>query len=248
MFAVTDRTGADLTTVGGLPALREIELLPVPHKTYPTAGATRDADTAADPTDGDLRPYPPPRRPGRLALKGGAMMRHNRIAVGYDGSPAARYALAWAVREAMGRDAIVLLVTAWPATAHTSHDPATLVAHRLRLHGMQRRGVAEAVAGLDRPPVVAREIILADPVTALVHAASFADIVVIGGDATEALRPGSVAAVLAERLGRRRRQRADPAPVVVLTTTSQAAALPAAATAPTSWPPSDGRTRVPAAA
>jgi hypothetical protein len=152
-------------------------------------------------------------------------MMHNRIAVGYDGSPAAQYALTWAVHEAMGRGAIVLLVTAWPAAARsTGHDPDALADERLRLHRMQRRGVAEAIAGLVRPPVVAREIILSEPVTALLHAARFADIVVVGTDTAEALRPGSIATVLARRLSRRKR--GGPAPVVVVATTTQAAVLP----------------------
>jgi hypothetical protein len=146
---------------------------------------------------------------------------HNRIAVGYDGSPAAQYALDWAVREAIGWGSTVLVVTAWPGDARGRRDVETLTAQRLRLHRIQRRGVAAAVAGLSRPPVVAREIILADPVTALAYAAKFADIVVVGGEAAGALRPGSVGAALARRLSRR--GRGGPPPVIVLATTRAAA-------------------------
>lgn len=142
-------------------------------------------------------------------------MRYNRIAVGYDGSAAAQYALDWAARQAASGGATVLVVTAWPV-GRVRRDADALLADRMRLHRMQRHGVAQAVAGLPRPPLVAREIVDAGPVTALVQAAAFADMVVVGSDAAEAMRPGSVAAVLARRLSRARR--AGPAPVVVVAT------------------------------
>jgi nucleotide-binding universal stress UspA family protein len=142
-------------------------------------------------------------------------MAYSRIAVGYDGSAAAQYALDWAARQAAASGATVFVLTAWPA-GRVRRDADAVLADRMRLHRMQRWGVAQAVAGLPRPPLVAREIVLAEPVTALAHAAAFADMVVVGSDAAEAMRPGSVAAVLARRLSRARR--AGPAPVVVVAT------------------------------
>jgi hypothetical protein len=132
-----------------------------------------------------------------------------------------RNTLDWAVHEAAGRGATVLMMTPWAAADRVRRDAETLMAQRLRLHRMQRRGVARAVAGLDRRPLVAREIILANAATALVHAAGSADIVVVGPEATEAMRPGSLAAIIAHRLSRR--QGGGSTPVVVVTVGHHAA-------------------------
>jgi nucleotide-binding universal stress UspA family protein len=142
-------------------------------------------------------------------------MAHNRIAVGFDGSPAARRALAWAVRKAVQRDALVLVVTAWTVT---DHRPEALMAERIRLGEEQRAAIAEARAPYPPSirPVVARELILADPVTALAHVARMVDTVVLG-DAAPAV-PGTVS--LADRLGQRlrslRRRRGDSPLIVVI--------------------------------
>lgn len=109
-------------------------------------------------------------------------MRRHRIAVGLDAGEPARRALWWAVREAARTGASLLVVTAWPARQRdAARRTGQLFAARVRLQRMQVERIAEAVAGLDRPPLVARQLVLAEPVPALCHAARFADIVVLGG-------------------------------------------------------------------
>jgi nucleotide-binding universal stress UspA family protein len=140
-----------------------------------------------------------------------------RIAVGFDGSPAARAALAWALREAGRRQSRVLVVTAWPtADRATARHRDGLVAARRRLQRRQRDAVATAGAGLVPIPPVATEVVLADPVTALCHAADFADLVVVGGGGPAvdagAVRTGDA---LTARLARRRGTQ-PPVPVVVV--------------------------------
>jgi hypothetical protein len=77
---------------------------------------------------------------------------------------------------------------------------------------MQRDRIADAVAGLSSCPLIARELILAEPLIALSHAAAD-DVVVIGGDTTDRLRRGSLATALARRFARR----GHPAALVVVT-------------------------------
>ncbi|RQX02284.1 hypothetical protein DLJ59_15830 [Micromonospora inaquosa] len=140
------------------------------------------------------------------------------MVIGLDRSASAHHALTWAAREAARRHATLLVVTAWPAVDRIgARDNGELVHHRVRLHRMQRDAVAAATAGPANPPQVAREMAFADPVTTLCHAAGFADLVVLGGDATGGLRPRSVAAGVATRLARHRRG-GEPAPIVVVST------------------------------
>jgi hypothetical protein len=139
--------------------------------------------------------------------------RRNRIAVGLDGSPAARAALAWAAREAVERHSSLLVVTAWTAQERAlARERGDLREQRRRLQRMQRYCVAEALADLPgpAPTLVARELVLADPVTALAHAAGIADTLVVGERADGSPAAVSTAALLARRLGRR----IDPVPVV----------------------------------
>ncbi|MDQ7911469.1 universal stress protein [Phytohabitans sp. ZYX-F-186] len=141
-------------------------------------------------------------------------MARQRIVVGLDASAAARDALWWAVREAARTGARVLVVTAWPAADRAlARDRDGLFEARLDLHRMQRDRIAEAVAGVSPRPPIARELVLADPVTALSHAAAIADVVVIGSDTATGLRGDSVAAALAHQLARR----GHPAVLVVAT-------------------------------
>jgi hypothetical protein len=151
-------------------------------------------------------------------------MTRGRIAVGFDGSRAARAALAWTVREAARRGARVLLVTAWPtADRVAARRRGRLVTARLRLQRLQREAVAVATAGLAEVPEVLREIVLADPVTALSHAANFADLVVLGDSGpTHGRHDATTAAALVDRLARRRRTGA-PVPVLVVPTSPRTA-------------------------
>lgn len=142
----------------------------------------------------------------------------NRIVVGLDGSTGARQALRWAVREAVRRHCPVLVVTAWPAGAHVSHDEAghaELLARHMGLTAMQRQAVADGVAELPpgHRPVVAREIILTDPVNALVHAARQADLLVLGSDPGHGLAETSVAGRVARRFAG---HGTGPCPLVVV--------------------------------
>lgn len=148
-------------------------------------------------------------------------MAHNRIAVGFDGSPAARRALAWAVRKAVQRNALVLVVTAWTVT---DHDPAALMAERIRLGEAQRAAITAARAPYPPAvrPVVARELILADPVTALAHVARMVDVVVLG---TGTPTGGSIADRLGARL-RVRRGIGGTSPLIVVVDQPDAAVPP----------------------
>lgn len=125
-------------------------------------------------------------------------MYHHRIIVGVDGSPGSRAALEWAARQAASLHATILMVTAWRVS--TEDGPAErgwLMEQRRRITDMQHECIAALRARLepDELPVIGRELILADPVTALRHAGRMADLVVIGGD--EWPRPTSVALGLA---------------------------------------------------
>lgn len=128
----------------------------------------------------------------------------NRIAVGVDGSPASRRALAWAVREAVDRCAVLLVVTAWTAEARAvARRRGELARERVRLQDMQLACLAEAFATLSAPPPrVTRELVLADPITALCHAAGYADVLVVGVRAAET-RPTPTAGLVARRVARR---------------------------------------------
>jgi len=142
-------------------------------------------------------------------------MAYNRIAVGFDGSVASRRALDWAVRQAVHRNALVLVVTAWSVT---NHDPQALLAERIRLGEEQAAAIRAARAALapETRPVVARELMIADPVLALDHVARRADLVVLGDDERPSPTSGSIAERLAQRLRRRGRRSDDPVPSIVV--------------------------------
>jgi nucleotide-binding universal stress UspA family protein len=136
-------------------------------------------------------------------------MAYDRVVVGLDGSASARCALRWAVREAVRRRAVVFVVTAV--------GPDELAGGRKRLERMQRTAIESALVGVPVPPVVGREIIVADPVTAISHAASIADVVVLGSDEYDGLLPTSLAARVAVRLSERRRY-GGTVPLIVVPT------------------------------
>jgi nucleotide-binding universal stress UspA family protein len=145
-------------------------------------------------------------------------MAHHRIVVGLDRSAPARDALAWAVREASRRHASVLVITAWPDADRVGpRENDQLVGARVRLQRMQREAIDAATEGLERRPIVVRELVIADPVTALSHAATPADLVVIGSDKPSGLGARSIAAAVAGRLARHRATGNAPPLVVVAT-------------------------------
>ena len=161
-------------------------------------------------------------------------MKLRHIAVGYDGSAASEQAVRWAVREAAGRDVMVLLVTACPPPA-----PPTVLTGDERLSSMvhafsaQRDALARARAELPDgvpAPVVGTEVVPADPVTALCRAARQADLLVLGSDRGTGLDSGSVPGRVAARLSADRRHRQAPLVVIATPRDVTAAGTPAGET------------------
>lgn len=108
----------------------------------------------------------------------------HRIVVGVDGSPAAQAALNWAVREAVAVHSRLLVVTAWQLPIAGRRWPTSELRQEWRRRiDVQLTAIRTALAGVpvEQRPVVGRQLIMADPVTALRHAARLADLVVIGG-------------------------------------------------------------------
>jgi nucleotide-binding universal stress UspA family protein len=145
-------------------------------------------------------------------------MKLRHIAVGYDGSAGSEQAVRWAVREAAGRDVMVLLVTACPPPT-----PQTAVTADERLSPMvdafsaQQAALARAQDELPegvRRPVVGTEVVPTDPVTALCQAARQADLLVLGSDQGGGLDAKSIPGRVAMRLSADRRH--DRAPLVVI--------------------------------
>jgi len=132
-------------------------------------------------------------------------MKHGCIAVGLDGSAPARHALAWAVGEARRLGTGLLIVTAWPDEARRcARIAGRLRAERTRLQQMQVECIAAAVRAAGPCALISRELILADPVTALCHAAKRSDLVVVGGVPGRS-RPSSIAGRVTTKLAARQR-------------------------------------------
>lgn len=153
-------------------------------------------------------------------------MKLRHIAVGYDGSAASEEAVGWAVREAAGRDVMVLLVTACPSRV----PPAPVTSDErlspmMRAFSAQQAALARARAALPsgvRPPVVGTEVVPAEPVAALCRVAREADLLVLGSDRGTGLDTGSVPGRVAARLSADRGR--WPAPLVVIATPRAATA------------------------
>jgi nucleotide-binding universal stress UspA family protein len=146
-------------------------------------------------------------------------MAHNRIVVGLDGSPSSQRALDWAVSEADRRGATILVVTACPPPPGPARDAsAELMAMLLNAARTQRRGISEARAAVHphRPVVIGREVIVAEPVTALCHAGAIADLIVIGGHEVVGVPQTKIAGRIAARLAERRH---GECPLVIIPST-----------------------------
>ena len=143
-------------------------------------------------------------------------MRIERIIVGYGSGGPSRAALAWAVREASMTGAVVHVVTAWKPRRGR---PPAVAAVAARVRGRQFAAIRAALAGAapGRRPVVTGEVVMADPVTALVAAADGADLVVIGSRAHDG---DGFANRLAVGLARWPRHLGGPCPVRVVRTLS----------------------------
>jgi nucleotide-binding universal stress UspA family protein len=104
------------------------------------------------------------------------------IVVGLDDSPSGRRALAWAAAEASRRGATLQVITAWHWEATEGAplipvDPAML---RSSAEATQRAALAEVLATVDPPPVVACEVVETAAAQALVEASRHAELVVVG--------------------------------------------------------------------
>jgi len=104
------------------------------------------------------------------------------IAVGVDGTPSSRRALAWAAREALRRGGRLHVVTAWAPDALESAplsatDPDALAALAERT---QAHAVAEVVDPMPCKPLMTRAIVQGTAAEALVSASQQADLVVVG--------------------------------------------------------------------
>ena len=151
-------------------------------------------------------------------------MARQRIVVGVDGSVAAQSALEWALRQARWIDATVLVVTAADSPAGAGAAPESLPERRRRLTALQQRCIADARAavGTRDLPVIGRELLSADPLTALRQVGRRADMLVVGGG--DRPMPASMAA----------RLRRTGLPVVVVTPPQ--VAVPDAVPVPTAVP------------
>jgi nucleotide-binding universal stress UspA family protein len=113
------------------------------------------------------------------------------IIVGFDGSPPACAALGWAAREAALRHASVEIVHSWPWPLHLTTQEMDFVREAQRLVAEGAARIREIAPEVD----VTTDIVADTPVAALMHAAGFADLLVVGVRPT--VLGGSVAAHLA---------------------------------------------------
>jgi nucleotide-binding universal stress UspA family protein len=134
--------------------------------------------------------------------------RHRRglVVVGVDDSPQARAALAWAVGYAQRSGAQVLAVTAWSAPAQIPPGPdlgaASVITSPLsheQLEADTSRWLGSVISELpaDAADIVECSVVLGDPVTALLHAAHGADLLVLGNPCRGPLASAVVGSVAA---------------------------------------------------
>jgi nucleotide-binding universal stress UspA family protein len=133
------------------------------------------------------------------------------IAVGYDGSAASEEALRWALREVVGSDAMLLLVTACPPPAPevrvTGDEHVSAMARAFKA---QWAAIAAAKAAMPdgvRRVAFASEVVPAEPVTALCRAARQVGLLVLGSAGSERLDGRTIAGCVASRLSAERRGR-----------------------------------------
>jgi hypothetical protein len=134
-------------------------------------------------------------------------VRCERIVVGYDGSPAARTALVWAMRRA-GRTGVVSVVSTW-----SPNPAADLTLLRDRVIAEQRQAIRNARAATPRSsrPVATGTVVMCDLVTALRLLADRADRIVIG-----AARANTAARALRRALVAHPRPYGGPCPLTII--------------------------------
>lgn len=104
------------------------------------------------------------------------------IVVGVDGTPVSRGALEFAIREAAASDSVVEVVTVWSwAGAHESlAGPASPQEAHDRAQRIQDSLVTEALAQVEHPPVISRQVVHGEPAQVLLRAARNARYLVVG--------------------------------------------------------------------
>lgn len=116
-------------------------------------------------------------------------VRHGRIVVGVDGSPASVRALRWALDQAELTGAAIQAVCAWEGSSgrgpkvpvYPDDDPAELAAVKLS------EAIGEATTGRD-PVEVSHKIAQGRAADVLIEAAKAADMLVMGNRGTAGLR------------------------------------------------------------
>ena len=99
------------------------------------------------------------------------------VVVGVDGSSQSRQALAWALAHAVERGSTVeAIMTVNPHDRDVEDLDEALAQAARRLAAV----VADAVAPLPAPPVVAETVVAGDPAVTLVNASRTAELVVLG--------------------------------------------------------------------
>jgi nucleotide-binding universal stress UspA family protein len=131
---------------------------------------------------------------------------HPMVVVGVDGSPAAKAALQWAVREAALRNASLLLVYAMsPSIPTTGPQTPPGVAQWQKQHG--RRIIDDALKIADesgkhgRQAAIDSELVFSGAVSGLVDLSKEAELIVIGGTGRGGLRSralGSISSALVQ--------------------------------------------------
>lgn len=116
------------------------------------------------------------------------MFGERLVVVGTDGSEGGRTALAWALEHAGRTGATVQVVTAHGGAYRAARD---------RAEADQTRDVVAVLLGIDAPPVLAREVVLGDPVAVLTGAAGAADMLVLGSHGRTHVRTALMGSVSA---------------------------------------------------
>lgn len=107
--------------------------------------------------------------------------RRGVVVCGVDGSPAGQRALRWAIEEAIKRDADVHAVTAWAGDGLTQLGAPTTPAEALkRAQRTLDAAVEEALADVEKAPLVTRACERGEPADALTTAAIGADLLILG--------------------------------------------------------------------
>ncbi|HVX46744.1 MAG TPA: universal stress protein [Mycobacteriales bacterium] len=132
------------------------------------------------------------------------------VVVGIDGSPEARRALEWAVKEGQLRHAAVFAVHAWSSAHIPLPEPARSEFAKERAERLLEDEVRKVVVQTGLPPLLIRSAIKGEPVEVLIESARHGSLLVLGSRADH---PAAY-----HRIERQCSARAD-CPVVIVTPT-----------------------------